>query len=170
MRDTLSCWCPVVDYHSEATCYAFALGYLGGRQEKMPHQHGIFSRCLAEAGEVFARDDQYVSRCLGIQVAKGKRVFILPEHLSRETLISNLAENTINHSRIVAEIRPPVQIRAGSRIAQRSIPARSFSLPNHRHPELFANRATAFFDRCPSSIVRRPPGFNSKEARWSRRR
>ena len=107
MKDTLSCWCPVVDYHSEATCYAFALGYLGGRQEKMPQQHGISSRCLAEAGEVFARDDQYVSRCLGIQVAKGKRVFILPEHLGREALIGNLCRKYNQPFRYCSRDSPP---------------------------------------------------------------
>lgn len=79
------------------------MGYSVGCQEKMPQQPRIFSLGLAEAGKVFSRNDQYVGRRLGIQVAEGKRAVIFPENFGRQAFVGNLAENAIFHAGIVAE-------------------------------------------------------------------
>ena len=101
-----------------------------GCEMHMSQQLSVLSLDLEHAGDVFARDDQYVHRCLWVDIPKRNHLFILVDDLGIHPARGDFAENAwlIHGLKTKVIAGPEASKNAYSEAVTRSRSARAMAL------------------------------------------
>lgn len=93
MVDGLSCLGITVPHEAIAFFRNAVLSrQISSREDDFPHQFSIGIRKIIQRSDVFARDDQDVGWCLGIDISKGKDILILENRCAGTLFSRNVTE------------------------------------------------------------------------------
>jgi hypothetical protein len=92
MRDSLLPVLTAIEYSAVSTVQSFLGRNLLGTQKKVTHQLLVFIRQVIERRNWFARHNQNVNGCLGLDITEGDTPIVFVHHVRRNLSVSNLLE------------------------------------------------------------------------------
>ena len=85
-----------VDYDTIAIGQTLLASNCSGRGKKLAEQLGVTAGRMRNAGDMLARDDEKVGRCLGVDVRERNAMFVLIHELDRNGSRDNFAKQAVH--------------------------------------------------------------------------